>query len=203
MKYVDLTGHRFETSSGGGGSSSSSTTTPPPTHGIAPPPPPPVPNPPPAPLLPTSGQSGTSSTSGCGTITGTYTSPDTTTITSDGGGSSTPTKNFGLEGPPVPNNLSPVGQTPTNQGPTEAQLESYTMAGCLFLASLAVGACVIISGPAAPLVATAAVGLFAAGVDTAYYSATSGPETTIQGAGEAAQYGFGDALHFMFDNMVP
>ncbi len=93
MKYVDPTGHRFETSSGGGGSSGSSTTTPPPTHGIAPPPPSPVPNPPPAPPLPSSGQSGTSSSASSGTssgsaITTTTTSPYTTEVTSTSASSS-------------------------------------------------------------------------------------------------------------------
>lgn len=187
-KYVDPTGHRFETSSGGGGSSSSSTTTPPPTHGIAPPPPPPVPNPPPAPPLPSSSQSGTSSsassgTSGSSAITTTTTSTQTTTVTSSIGDSATPSSI-------CVGNPAPPGAECGYPGQAGAVLVTI---GFIGLGSLLVVGSVVgvfftagALAPVVPYTASAGVALIACGVAAAVYTEQHGKASTANGAFEEA-----------------
>lgn len=86
-----------------------------------------------------------------------------------------------------------------NQGHSAGEFESYTLAGVLILTGGVVGAAVLFSGPAAPFVAAAAVGLVAGGVETAAYTSEAGSDANIEGAGQAAQFGFIDALKFFFE----
>ncbi len=116
-KYIDPTGHRFETSSGGGGSS----TTPPPTPHQEPPPPSHGVAPPPTPPLPSSGQTGTSSStsssSSSASLTATQTSSQTTMVTHSTGGSSVTTSTTAASETTVSTqSQGPIPGTTVNEG---------------------------------------------------------------------------------------